>query len=88
MSKTNRTVSMIVEVEITVSDGAPEDVISRGITDDFREVLYDFRSEDEVIEHLAYNCIANGVEDAVRLDGWADLEPGLLTMAVVDVSKF
>lgn len=88
MSETKRTVSMIAEVEIIASDDAPADVISRGTTAEFRESLYDFKSEDEVIEHLAYNCIVNGVEDAIRLDGWADLKPGVLTMQVVDVSEF
>jgi len=37
-------------------------------------------TEDDIWDHLAYNCIVNGVEDASRLDGWADLERGQLTM--------
>jgi hypothetical protein len=33
-----------------------------------------------VLRHWAFNCIANGVEDVARLDGWADLPPGSVTM--------
>lgn len=42
----------------------------------------DIVTEDEVLEHLAYNAIFNGVEDASRLDGWGDLERGKITMRV------
>lgn len=39
-------------------------------------------TEDDIYEHLAYNAVFNGVEDASRLDGWADLNWGDLTMRV------
>jgi len=45
--------------------------------------IYDIPDEDGIWKHLAYNAISNGVTDASRLDGWADLEPGQLTMFVV-----
>lgn len=66
-------------VSIFVSDDAPDDVLSRTGLPDFP---YRFRFPNDVYEHLAYNAVANGVEDANRLDGWADLEPGVLTMRV------
>lgn len=37
------------------------------------------------LHHLAYNCIVSGVEDASRLDGWSDLERGMMTMSVEGV---
>lgn len=40
-------------------------------------------TEPAIWDHLAYNCIVNGVEDASRLDGWADLDAGQLTMHVL-----
>lgn len=40
------------------------------------------RTEDELLAHLAYNAVFNGVEDASRLDGWGDLERGQITMRV------
>lgn len=46
----------------------------------FQDYYYGPMTVDEVMQHLAFNCVANGVEDASRLDGWADLEPGQLTM--------
>jgi len=39
-------------------------------------------TEDEILEHLAYNAVFNSVYDASRLDGWADLERGKITMRV------
>jgi hypothetical protein len=39
-------------------------------------------TEEDVFKHLAYNAVFNGVTDASSLDGWADLERGLITMYV------
>jgi hypothetical protein len=50
----------------------------------WRNVYYPLRTPDDVLEHLAYNAIVNGVEDASRLDGWADLSPRVVTMRVTD----
>lgn len=72
-----------VGVTVTVEDGS--DAIER-ITgpngDDWRSNFYGLYTEEEVIRHLAYNCVANGIEDASRLDGWADLPPGEVTMRI------
>jgi hypothetical protein len=46
---------------------------------------YEFKDRNAVLAHLAYNAVANGVEDANRLDGWADLPSGTLTMQIRDV---
>lgn len=42
----------------------------------------DIQTEEEVFKHLADNAVFNGVADASRLDGWGDLERGLITMHV------
>jgi hypothetical protein len=42
----------------------------------------DIVTEDQMLAHLAYNAIFNSVQDASRLDGWADLERGQITMRV------
>ena len=42
----------------------------------------DIVTEDQLRDHLAYNAVFNGVEDASRLDGYADLECGKVTMRV------
>jgi hypothetical protein len=39
-------------------------------------------TQDQLLDHLAYNALVNGVTDASRLDGWGDLERGALTMCV------
>jgi hypothetical protein len=46
-------------------------------------IYSDIADEDGIWEHLAYNAIFNAVEDASRLDGWADLDRGQLRMRVV-----
>lgn len=80
------TTESTVQVTISIADTAPPDVLSRMWEDpECYESLYGRMSEDEVLDHLTFNCISNGVEDAKRLDGWADLETGMLTMKVVEV---
>lgn len=63
----------LVAAEVTIND---PDVIER-VTgpkgDEWRGDLYDLHTEEDVINHLAYNCLANGCENATMLDGWADL---------------
>lgn len=80
-----------VEVKVTIQDGC--DPFHR-VTDpvegaEFRLTLYDLFTEKDVLDHFVYNCAANGIEDASRLDGWADLTPGMVTMEVmyVDVEQ-
>lgn len=76
------TVTMEVEVEVEISD---PDVIER-VTgpggDEWRAHLYDLRTEADVLEHLAYNCVANRCESAWLLDGWADLPKEAVQMRV------
>lgn len=80
-------------VTVTIND---EDVITRVLEnhDDqsvpqplgsgrgWQDYLYKLSSRDEVLHMLAYNCVANGIDDASRLDGWADLARDVATMRV------
>jgi hypothetical protein len=86
-------VHMHAVVTVTIND---EDAITRVIEnhDDqgtpqplgsgtgWQDHLYPLRTRDEVLEHLAYNALANGVGDAARLDGWADMPRDVTTMRV------
>lgn len=70
------------DVTINVQDG---NAIDRCINDEDgwrTRMYYDLGTPMEVLGHLAYNCVANGVERANRLDGWADLEDEDVTMGV------
>lgn len=40
----------------------------------WRRVLYNMSTEKEVLAMLVWNAAANGVRQANRLDGWADLD--------------
>lgn len=41
--------------------------------DEWRSRFYRLHTESDVIEHLARNCVVNGVETVAHLEGWADL---------------
>jgi hypothetical protein len=69
--------SVITDVVIHVHD---KDAIERCFTQEWKDQMYDFHCTDDVLDHWAYSCVANGVEDVSRLDGWADLPPGTATM--------
>lgn len=40
----------------------------------YRSVLYDISTLDDVLNMLLWNAARNGVRNANRLDGWADLD--------------
>ena len=70
-----------VTVEIAVDDEARDDF--GGMLDPARqEGIYNLVHPREFLEHLAFNCAVNGIEDANRLDGWAGQPKGWLTMSV------
>jgi hypothetical protein len=60
-------------VHLTIADPRVFDRVTGPEGDEFRAQLYDLRAQDDVLEHLAYNCVANDQRDATLLDGWADL---------------
>lgn len=82
-------IEMVCTAQIITND-APADWLSRVTTADFpykRLTATGSRplTEREGLEHLAFNAVANGIEDASRLDGWADIEPGAVTMRLQNV---
>jgi hypothetical protein len=66
--------------EITIND---PDVIER-VTgpkgDEWRSYAYNLHTEEDVLGHLAYNCLLSGAERVNQLDGWADLPGDAATM--------
>lgn len=76
-------VALDATAQITIND---PDVIER-VTgpggDEWRSKLYNLHTEEDVLSHLAFNCLFNGVEQVNRLDGWADLPDDAATMARV-----
>jgi hypothetical protein len=77
---------LVVEATVRVTVKDP-DVIER-VTgpkgDEWRELLYQLHTEADVLEHFAYNAVANGVGRCNVLDGWADLPDDAATFDVVD----
>lgn len=74
-----------VEVEVIVHDEDAFERVTGPSGGDFREGLYRLHTEKDVLNHWAYNCVQNGVFDATRLDGWADLPDGAVSMEIVAV---
>ena len=82
MSDTKR-VQLVAGCDVTIND---PDVIERvtGLKgDEWRAGLYNLQTEEDVLGHLAYNCLLNGVERVNQLDGWADLPDAAATMSHV-----
>lgn len=46
----------------------------------WRNYMYDLQTREEVLEHLAFNVVANHVDDIRMLDGWADVEENVVQM--------
>lgn len=82
-----RTVEVSCSVTIDPADNAPADWLTRVTGSDFpyKQFSGEPFTEQDGLDMLAYNAVSNGVEDASRLDGWGDLERGMLTMRVQDV---
>jgi hypothetical protein len=92
-------VDFMVDVKVTIND---PDVIDRCVNnhDDqgipqsdqrgssgWRNMFYDLREKEEVIKHLAHNCLYNGITRANRLDGWADCDDDAATMEIFDIDS-
>lgn len=84
MAKHRVEVTSIVEIEIDDSSTA----LTRATEniDDFHSFFRPpITTADQVLTYLADIAVRLGVDDASRLDGWADLERGQATMDVVEV---
>lgn len=80
----NHLVVIEATVLITINDS---DVLGR-VTgpggDEWRAFAYPFHSEADVLNHFAYNAVANGVGRCNVLDGWADLPDDAARFDVID----
>jgi hypothetical protein len=74
-------VEMQVTVRVTIKDPL---VIRRPVEniDNWQGDLYPLFTQDDVLEHLAYNAVVNGRENARLMDGWADLPEDAVKMEV------
>jgi hypothetical protein len=77
-----KNVTVTSTVEITINDREP---IERCLGDAGREWREHSGSspnitEDDVLQHWAYNAAANDTTDVSELDGWADVPKGVVTM--------
>lgn len=79
--KKKYTIEIEIPTKLTLTDEAPDDVITRCFTKEWQDHMFTLATEDEVMDHLAYNLIENGVEDISRLDGWADIPEGVAMMS-------
>jgi hypothetical protein len=85
-----KTVSYDVSAEVTFDIDPSIDIAHWFDTSDGNAVkrhrmegIYpDIVTEEQLLKHLAYNAIFNGVTDASQLDGWGDLSRGQLVMRV------
>jgi len=71
-------------VRVQIND---PDVITRCVEDHDgwrTRMYYDLETLEQVIEHLAYNCARNHIEEVSRLDGWADLPDSAASMRITD----
>lgn len=77
-------VDVVVRVEVRNPD-----VIERVTGDgggEWRSRFYALSTAEDVVEHLAFNFVRNGVVDVSRLDGWADCEAGDVDFVIEDVT--
>lgn len=72
-----------VTVRVVVKDRR---VFERGQEKDWQDAFYGPMDVNEMVHHLASNAIRNGILDASRLDGFADLARDAVTMDVVSVA--
>lgn len=84
MAKHRVEVTAIVEIEIdgdsTALTRATDNI------DDFHEFFRPpITTAEQVLTYLAEVAVRTGVDDASRLDGWADLERGQARMDVIEV---
>jgi hypothetical protein len=70
------------QVKVTVNDPDVLDRVTGPEGDGWRAQLYDLHTEEDVLRHLAANCLFNGQENARLLDGWADLPAEAVRMEV------
>lgn len=74
-------VSCVVKIEVSDEDAITRVTGPNG--DAWRESAYgDIKTEKDVVEHWAYNAVANGQSGVEGLDGWADMDEGAVRLSV------
>lgn len=76
-------VEQTLKVVIFIGSDAPANLFSRMTEEpDVYNQCHGPMNRDEVLEHWSYNAAVNGVYDAIQLDGWADLMPGIVKFQI------
>lgn len=75
-------VSYTVDVEVIVNDPDVFNRITGPKGDEWRAEMYNFHTERDVVEHLAFNALLNGACHVHDLEGWADLDATAARMEV------
>jgi hypothetical protein len=71
-----RTYRVYMEACIVVEVADPDD-LERRAGDEHRQT-----DLETAVKHLGWNRLVNGYGDASRIDGWADLPAGAVTMQI------
>jgi hypothetical protein len=72
-----------IAASVTVHDPEPIERVTGPGGDEWRSQFYDLHTAEDVIEHFVFNAI-QGVHDITKLDGWADVDPAAVTIAIED----
>lgn len=70
-------------VEIEVNDPDVFERVTGPGGDEWRSQAYDLRTKGDVVRHLIFNAVVNGVEQINKLNGWADLPDDACTMRLI-----
>lgn len=80
-------VTCTTEVRITIDDSSTAITRATENIDDWHDAFRPpITTVEQVVGYLAAAAIQTGADDASRLDGWADLDRGQVTMYVVGAS--
>ncbi len=77
-------VTVTVYATVVVDDPEPFERVTGPDGDEWRSRFYDLYTDADVAEHLAFNAIANRIHDVSELEGWADVQPGLVRVEIDD----
>lgn len=79
-------VEVITTVRVNVDEDTPDEFGSPWNPARMDDIYESIRTPNDMLEHWAYNAVANGITNARRLDGWArDDGDGPVRMRVMEV---
>jgi hypothetical protein len=89
MRESRYSVETTVWATITVRNPGVIERVTGPDGDEWRSQFYPtIETADDVVEHFAFNAIANGVHDITRLEGWADCDPADVLIEIDDTSHW